>query len=231
MYDMMKYLKVRVRIEKMCCLSSEWCKVWDGMYGLKEVVSDYYKINNINILHKLIKYEIIEVVNSMTPFMCEEGHVDIVKILLMNTKIDPGYNNNRSIWYASRYGHIDIVELLLNDVRVNLHVNDDIIMRWAIMGNYIDMVKLLLKYDPTDDTRSKIDPGGYNNWAIRWASSHGYKEIVKLLMNDKRVSPSDNNNTAIINAYMNHYTEIVELLLTDKNVRLLWGKQIYRVIT
>jgi ankyrin repeat protein len=62
------------------------------------------------------------------------------------------------------------------------------------------------------------DPSSHMNYAIRTASEKGYIEIVKLLINDKRIDPSDNRNDAIKYSSEHGYTEIVELLLQDKRV-------------
>jgi len=43
------------------------------------------------------------------------------------------------------------------------------------------VVKLLLQDE-------RVDPSDNNNWAIQMASKNGHIEVVKLLLQDKRVS-------------------------------------------
>ena len=64
----------------------------------------------------------------------------------------------------------------------------------AVKLNDIQTVKILLDkgFDPSID----------NNEAIKWASWKGYLEIVKLLLENKKVDPSANDNSAIKNCLL-----------------------------
>jgi len=48
----------------------------------------------------------------------KNGHMDIVRLLLLDTRVNPGDRNNCTIRYASKNGHMDIVRLLFSDTRV-----------------------------------------------------------------------------------------------------------------
>jgi len=63
-----------------------------------------------------------------------------------------------------------------------------------------------------------VDPSIMNNWAIRYASLHGHKKVVKLLLNHPRVDPSAINNCAIKRASENGHKKVVRLLLNDPRV-------------
>ena len=62
------------------------------------------------------------------------------------------------------------------------------------------------------------DPSVWNNWAIRYTSSHGRLEVVKVLLADTRVDPSVYDNLAIEWSYYGH-PEVVKALLANKRVR------------
>jgi ankyrin repeat protein len=74
---------------------------------------------------------------------------------------------------------------------------------------HIDMVKEFLKSD---------DPSDNNNKAIIEACRYRQIEIVKVLLNDKRVDPSANNNYELRWACENCHVEIVKILLSDSRV-------------
>jgi len=48
----------------------------------------------------------------------QNGHLDIIQLLLSDPRVNPADNNNGAIRYASKNGHLDIVQLLLSDPRV-----------------------------------------------------------------------------------------------------------------
>ncbi len=70
-------------------------------------------------------------------------------------------------------------------------------LEWAVKNNAINVMKELLR-DPCvshDDLNFPIHqyPGGNDNISyslISWAARYGYREIVELLLNDKRVDPN-----------------------------------------
>ena len=48
------------------------------------------------------------------------GHADVVRLLLADSRVDPNARDNEAIRCASQYGHADVVRLLLADPRVRL---------------------------------------------------------------------------------------------------------------
>ena len=83
----------------------------------------------------------------------------------------------------------------------------------AIKNNKSAKIRLLLA-DPNVDPSFPIG----NGYAILDASENGYFEIVKLLLNDKRINPAIGYNYAISGSSKNGHIEIVKLLLNDKRV-------------
>lgn len=105
-YDMMKYVNVKMKIEKMCCLNNEWMgAVWKGMKGTNANMDDilkikkYYvsgktinysrviitnnaKIINKNCMIKMLKYNIIAVTNCLCEWVSDNGYTEIIPLLL-----------------------------------------------------------------------------------------------------------------------------------------------------
>ncbi|KNC51642.1 Poly(Adp-ribose) glycohydrolase [Thecamonas trahens ATCC 50062] len=61
----------------------------------------------------------------------EKGHIDIVRLLLADDRVDPSAKANYAITRASHYGHVDTVRLLLTDNRVDPSAKDNCAIRLA----------------------------------------------------------------------------------------------------
>jgi len=72
-------------------------------------------------------------------------------------------------------------------------------------------INVLLKYPG-------FDPGYHSNQLLRWASSNGHTELVRILMNDTRVDPSDLENAALKGAEVYEHKDIIRILAQDKRV-------------
>lgn len=157
---------------------------------------------------------------------------------------------NFPIREASREGHLEILKLLLNDKRVrnNMLKTDKRYYENQLKG-LNESVTNYLKPRPKDDILKSIkslsdkekmikaceygitwlvqelldngfDPSYNHNISIYTASNYGHTNIVKILIDDKRVDPSDSDNGSIRIAYHAGNKEIVKLLLRDKRVRM-----------
>jgi hypothetical protein len=73
------------------------------------------------------------------------------------------------------------------------------------------VVKLLLNDE-------RVNPSGYNNYAIRYASENGHVDVVKLLLNDKRVDPGAQQQYALVSAARKGHMKVVKALLDDRRV-------------
>ena len=141
----------------------------------------------------------------------DNGHTNVVKLLLEDPRVDPSADNNFAIRWASQNGHTKVVKVLLDDPRVDPSVGNNASIRWASNNGHIEVVRLLL-----NDKR--VDPSADDNWAIRYASQNGRVEVVKLLLDDPRVDPTVDNNYPIRYAAQNGYIKVVEVLLNDSRV-------------
>ena len=93
---------------------------------------------------------------------------------------------------AAERGHTEIVEALLADKRRNVGEFGAV---FAVMS---------LK-------RGSVDPSAFDNWLIMCGARHGFVEVVRVLLKDKRVDPTANNSSAAENGH----TETVRMLIED----------------
>ena len=147
-------------------------------------------------------------------YACEEGHTDIVKLLLDHgAEINTATNNGwQAIHHAANKGHTDIVKLLLDhNAKVNATTNNGWqAIHLAAEQGHTDIVKLLL------DHGAEINAATNDGWqAIHLAAEQEHTDIVKLLLDhDAEVNATRNNGWQAIHlAAEQGHTDIVKLLL------------------
>ena len=65
------------------------------------------------------------------------------KLLLADDRIDPSFNNNFAIQFASEHGRTDIVKLLLGDKRIDPAANNNYAIQHALENNHMEIFYLL----------------------------------------------------------------------------------------
>lgn len=138
-----------------------------------------------------------------------EGHVEIVKLLLEDPRVDPSIDHNTPIEYASYSGHSEVVKLLLSDPRVDPSDRDNFIISHTCKRGHLEVIKLLLE-DP------RVDPSDRDNSPIEAGVIRGYYEIVKLLIEDPRVNVTQEEIDKFISLSSSHkegnWIKVTELL-------------------
>jgi ankyrin repeat protein len=170
----------------------------------KKIYKKFYK--NILLIKKMVTTAYNTLINA-----CKDGHVDVVKLLLNNDRVDPAADDNDAIQWACRNGHEKVVELLLADGRADPAADNNFAIYWACREGHDKVVKLLV-------ADGRVDPAADNNMAIHWACRKGYDKVVKLLLADGRADPAADNNMAIRKASQNGRVKVVKLLLEDRRV-------------
>ena len=91
---------------------------------IRNKYSDIYDIDydDIDYDYDYIDYDYIDL-NQIFYIASNYGHIEIVKLLLNDSRVDPSDKNNEAIRLASEEGHIDIVKLLASDKRVQKEAN------------------------------------------------------------------------------------------------------------
>jgi len=150
---------------------------------------------------------------------CQKGHLDIVKLLLKDEKIevDKATNYGATPFNSACYnGHLEIVKLLLNDERVDVNkaANDGWTSLWsACVHGHIEIVKLLL-----NDQRVDVNKAGNVGFGTPFyvACRYGRTVVVKYLLERGReidINKKNNNGkTGLDIAREEEKTDIVELI-------------------
>lgn len=112
---------------------------------------------------------------------------------------------------AAENGHLNIVQFFFdgypgNGVRSGINLN--YALRTSIASLNTAMALLLLH----NALFNGIDPGRYNNFAIRIAAAAGSFETVQRLLESPTFNASARHNEPIFNAAMNGHTSIFALL-------------------
>jgi len=141
------------------------------------------------------------------------GHIETVKLLLQDPRIDPTAQLNEPIRYAAENGHIEVVKILLQNKRVNPAAENNYAIRYASQNGHIEIVKLLLK-------DHRVDPSDDNNWAIKAATQNGHTEIVKLLLKDERVDWRQVQNISIVQQILDQENKNIEEKLNQSYLSL-----------
>jgi hypothetical protein len=118
--------------------------------------------------------------NNLIRNACTDGHTEIVKILLMDSRVDPRYSVDDCLERASVSGHADVVKILLTDNRIDPTINDNFCIVQASFKGHTEVVKALL-------TDPRVDPIYDNYKAIRLACIQNYSIIVKVFLADTRI--------------------------------------------
>lgn len=202
----------------------------------------------MNFLKSLFKKkQKITIDHLMVPFKAAviNGNLEDIKSLVNQfpNLIDPAYDDNYAIQWASRNGHLDIVKYFINNTaasgthtptwelhnyelktvqRVNNQfpnidpaANHNCAIRWASMNGHLEVVKYLISIQPKFPM---INPGAAQNWAIHYASKKGHLEVVKYLISIRpefpTIDPAAYDNYAIKCASENGYLEVVKYLIS-----------------
>ena len=159
--------------------------------------------------------------NKKTPLMaaCYNKHAEVVKLLLAHKATDVealDEDHDTALRYANDRNNTEIVRLLLESAHVNPNVygkNDWSCLLVSCCDGQLDNVVLLLEHGA--DPYHKVKGG---KTCLMMASQYGHIDIVRLLLNSKRVDVKRLINqqtqegwTALALSYKN--PKIVELLL------------------
>lgn len=105
---------------------------------------------------------------------CANGHLEIVLLLLSDSRVDPSAGDNYAICIAAAKGFVEIVRTWLLDPRVNPFVNDYIALCMAAWNGHLEVVRALL-------ADFRIDPIVAKDRASKYALQSGNKKMKVLL--------------------------------------------------
>ena len=187
-------------------------------YRVIKLISYYAKRGNIELVKLLTeKGADINVKDGMgyTPlyWACEEGHLEVVKLLIQQ-EVGVPININPLLRLAARGGHTQLVKLLIGKgADVNARNRDgNTSLHWAAEKGHIEVVKLLLEKGANVNVQDI-----HGRTPLYWAAQYGYTEIVKLLLEKEAdVNAKDNDGkTPLHSAALKGHSEVVKLLNKD----------------
>ncbi|KAJ3144133.1 hypothetical protein HK101_002789 [Irineochytrium annulatum] len=138
----------------------------------------------------------------------QEGHPEVVAMLLEIPGVEPSAYNNHAILLSSFHGHESVVRMLLDSGRVDPSVNEDDAIAFACKRGHANILQMLLE-DP------RCDPSSDQDYALRVSSELGHVECVKILLRTGRVNVRAMDDLPLCLAAMQGRTEVVKLLLGD----------------
>jgi len=190
-----------------------------GFAGDPEIVREFLRLPDVDVN--------LPITAKATPFFiaCQEGHVDVVRLLLGDQRIDPilaDRDDVTPLFMAAQKGHVEIVKMLLEDPR-EIPVNQQNVegtspLYIACEMGHVAIVQLLL-------ARPELDPNlsvNEGETPFYVACQEGHVEIVRLLLSDRRVEPgrvSSGNVTPFYIAAQEGHVAVVEELLRDGRSR------------
>lgn len=153
------------------------------------------------------------------------GRIEILKLLLNDTRVDPSNENNRALKIALYDIHFTYDKTTgittpknVPFVRQLEFSNSNHVYRRKNSEHREQVVKMLI-------SDANVDKSIDYNEILKYGSKYGWTDIVKLAMTKPNVDPSLENNYAMIVAAYNGHVNIVKLLLMDNRVKLVQKKK------
>ena len=121
---------------------------------------------------------------------CENGHYNIVQMLLNDKRINlRDHNNDELLVSALKYNHIEIVKLLLNNRYINPSVNNNNLLIYAGIRGYTEIVEIILN-NPNFNISHDL-PKIYNYIYLKYRMTKNqniYNILYMLLTNTKTIN-------------------------------------------
>jgi ankyrin repeat protein len=147
---------------------------------------------------------------------CFHGQVDVVELLLADSRCNPGAQSSVSVSEAVKGGNLQIMKLLLQDPRVRPEEQDTQPLCLASGFGDIEMLKLLMAdHRIRDQLYDHFEFGGYIEDPLSEACLSGAVDCVKFLLD--YIDPSIDNNNAILHAISAANLDTLKLLLEHEN--------------
>jgi hypothetical protein len=146
----------------------------------------------------------------------QSGHIDMIKLLLDDERVDPATRDNETIMHACDSGNLEVVQLLAKDHRIDPVTSKNAILAAACQTGNSQVVQEML-IDPD------VDPSIHCNSALKYATDWQRHEIVGLLLKDGRVDPAFNQNEAVRSASEYGDYRVVKQLARDYRVDVAAG--------
>ncbi len=167
----------------------------DGFQDLKDCIQFFYYYNYrispsklLETLKRIISNDgDLNIYNNLPIIVsAQKGWVDMVEYLITRPEVDPSAQNNLAFSSSTK---LEIRKVLLKDPRVcntlNCHFRLTYLKMSARWG-WLDIFENLISEENVEYSK-RVDPSSDFNYCIRWAFRNNHREIVKILLKDKRV--------------------------------------------
>lgn len=169
------------------------------------------------------------------------GHINVVKSLLRDCRVNPDVWMHFPLRIACSGGHLEICKLLVGEKRVTIPykalsyacekgrynvaewllsrpevdpaTENNLILCITCSKGHTDVAKLLL-------ATPSVDPAARDSYPFRSACEYGRTSTVALLLEDPRVDPTVLENYGLKQALQNKHWDVAKLLLLDNRVNL-----------
>ena len=151
-------------------------------FDFDSMIDQLMKVGEITTIKQLLDLNFFksQKLQGLFGWATKNGHIEVVKVLLNDSRVNPAADTNYAIRLTAANGHVEVVKVLLADPRVDPTADGNYAIRWAARNGHTEVVKVLLN-------DSRVNPADDNNYAIRWAAKNGHLEVVKVLLADPRV--------------------------------------------
>ena len=156
---------------------------------------------------------------------CQEGHVDVVLLLLARKDIQINLADVEAktpLYIACAYGHVDIVRLLLAQKEIQINQADEdgrTPLYVSCEQGHVDVVRLLL-------ARKEIQINLAMDGAtpLTMACAYGHVDVVRLLLARKEIqinqAMTEDGATPLHATCQNGHANVVRLLLARKEIQI-----------
>lgn len=158
---------------------------WGGGAYTRAAIITASRFGHADIVQALLTCFVDPSVENNMPLCAasENGHGDIVRILLADKRVDPRSRCDAALLRACDKGHASVVRALLDDGRVDPSwggTNKPLIC--ACEGGHVGVVQQLLR-------DKRVNPAHNGNYPIRAANTFWQRgvPVVRLLLTDDRV--------------------------------------------
>lgn len=184
------------------------------------LLTDQILLDIIKVLDNDTSNETESILNKIFDDIIEKNiHHDVMRVLLFDPRINPNYNSNYAIIFASQQNHAMTLSILLESPRVDPDDLDCCALGIASQHNHTEIVKLLL-----NDERIIFNAGYI--YAIKIASKLSHTQILNMLIAKHDLHQLTNQKIiSIIEVLKPNSTETVTILnkifreLVEKNIR------------
>ena len=124
--------------------------------------------------------------NGAIRWAAQNGHLEVVKLLLADSRVNPAALNNKAIQWAAEEGQTEVVKVLLADSRVDPAANNSRIIGKAAKNYHSAVVKLLLADSRVD---WRVIPSNLREQLIKEQENELKKELTVSYLSLERSSP------------------------------------------